>query len=88
MKVFSEYCNFYFLMEECMIVLQGASAGVLIDPINTKAMQMAKQAGQTPFALLKPAKGIPVLVKVMAAPDDKQVFSEWHCLKWQYGQCT
>jgi hypothetical protein len=39
-------------------------------------MQMAKQAGQTPFALLKPAKGIPVLVKVMAAPDDKQVFSE------------
>jgi len=48
-------------------------------------MQMAKQAGQTPFALLKPAKGIPVLVKVMAAPDDKQVFSELHCLQWQYG---
>jgi hypothetical protein len=36
-------------------------------------MQTAKQAGQTPFALLKPAKGIPVLVKVMAAPDNKQV---------------
>jgi hypothetical protein len=48
-------------------------------------MQIAKQAGQTPFALLKPAKGIPVLVKVMAAPDEKQVFSEWHCIKWQYG---
>jgi hypothetical protein len=39
-------------------------------------MQTAKQAGQTPFALLKPAKGIPVLVKVMAAPDNKQVLSE------------
>jgi hypothetical protein len=58
-----------------MLVFQGSSAGVIIDPINTKAMQTAKQAGQTPFALLKPAKGIPVLVKVMAAPDDKQVFS-------------
>ncbi|PNF39054.1 hypothetical protein B7P43_G04856 [Cryptotermes secundus] len=52
---------------------KSASAGVLIDPINTKAMQTAKQAGQTPFALLKPAKGIPVLVKVMAAPDNKQM---------------
>jgi hypothetical protein len=57
-------------------MLQGVSAGVLIDPINTKAMKTAKQAGQTPFALLKPAKGIPVLVKVMAAPDNKQVLSE------------
>jgi hypothetical protein len=47
-------------------------------------MQIAKQAGQTPFALLKPAKGIPVLVKVMAAPDEKQVFCEWHGIKWQY----
>ncbi|XP_021940264.1 zinc finger protein 813-like isoform X2 [Zootermopsis nevadensis] len=52
---------------------KGSSAGVIIDPINTKAMQTAKQAGQTPFALLKPAKGIPVLVKVMAAPDNKQM---------------
>ncbi|XP_069703977.1 uncharacterized protein [Periplaneta americana] len=52
---------------------KNASAGVIIDPINTKAMQTAKQAGQTPFALLKPAKGIPVLVKVMAAPNNKQM---------------
>jgi len=36
-------------------------------------MQNAKEAGQTPFALLKPAKGIPVLVKVMSALNNKQV---------------
>ncbi|PSN53060.1 hypothetical protein C0J52_03973 [Blattella germanica] len=53
--------------------VKSASAGVIIDPINTKAMHTAKQAGQTPFALLKPAKGIPVLVKVMAAPNNKQM---------------
>lgn len=45
----------------------------MIDPIETKAMQSARQSGQTPFALLKPARGIPVLVKVMAAPNNKQV---------------
>ncbi|XP_071454990.1 uncharacterized protein [Hetaerina americana] len=50
-----------------------SSAGVLIDPIETKAMGTARQNGQTPFALLKPAKGIPVLVKVMPAPNNKQM---------------
>ncbi|KAG8225076.1 hypothetical protein J437_LFUL000055, partial [Ladona fulva] len=50
-----------------------SSAGVLIDPIETKAMGTARANGQTPFALLKPAKGIPVLVKVMPAPNNKQV---------------
>nr|CAD7575651.1 unnamed protein product [Timema californicum] len=38
--------------------------GVIIDPINTEAMNAAREANQVPFALLKPAKGVPVLVKV------------------------
>ncbi|XP_031781305.1 serendipity locus protein H-1-like isoform X2 [Nasonia vitripennis] len=37
---------------------------IIIDKIETKAMESALQQGQTPFALFKPAKGIPVLVKV------------------------
>ncbi|XP_049815421.1 zinc finger protein 358-like [Schistocerca nitens] len=44
------------------------AGGVLIDPIRTRAMQVAEREGQTPFALLKPARGIPVLVKVHPAP--------------------
>ncbi|KAF4525663.1 hypothetical protein B566_EDAN001264 [Ephemera danica] len=50
-----------------------STAGVIIDPIQTKAMMKARAQGQTPFALLKPAKGIPVLVKVMPAPNNKQM---------------
>lgn len=49
------------------------SDGVIIDPITTRAMKIAEQEGQTPFALLKPAKGIPVLVKVHPAPNNKQM---------------
>nr|CAD7460051.1 unnamed protein product [Timema tahoe] len=50
-----------------------SSSGVIIDPITTKAMKSARQTNQTPFALLKPAKGIPVLVKVMPAPNNKEM---------------
>lgn len=46
--------------------------GVLVDPINTAAMQHALATNQTPFALLRPLNGIPVLVRVLAA-GDKQV---------------
>lgn len=46
---------------------------MLIDPIETKAMKTAKDSGQNTFALFKPAKGIPVLVKVLPAPNNKQV---------------
>ncbi|XP_059489783.1 zinc finger and BTB domain-containing protein 49-like isoform X2 [Neocloeon triangulifer] len=50
------------------------NAGVLIEPIQTKAMKLARLNGQTPFALLKPAKGIPVLVKVVDVTSrDKQM---------------
>lgn len=49
------------------------SSEVIIDPIDTKAMKTAKDSGQTTFALFKPAKGIPVLVKVMPAPNNKQM---------------
>lgn len=37
---------------------------IIIDKIETKAMEAALLQGQMPFALFKPAKGIPVLVKV------------------------
>lgn len=49
--------------------------GVLVDPINTAAMQHALATNQTPFALLRPLNGIPVLVRVLAA-GDKQVRSK------------
>ncbi|KAJ8679392.1 hypothetical protein QAD02_015179 [Eretmocerus hayati] len=37
---------------------------IIIDKITTSAMEAALLQDQTPFALFKPAKGIPVLVKV------------------------
>ncbi|XP_011503483.1 PREDICTED: uncharacterized protein LOC105366662 [Ceratosolen solmsi marchali] len=40
---------------------------IIIDKIETKAMKTALLQGQTPFALFKPAKGIPVLVKVTSS---------------------
>lgn len=46
---------------------------VVIDKIDTKAMEMALLEGQTPFALFKPAKGIPVLVKVSPTGTHKNV---------------
>lgn len=46
--------------------------GVIVDPINTIAMQHALATNQTPFALLRPLNGIPVLVRVLAA-GSKQV---------------
>lgn len=46
--------------------------GVIVDPINTAAMQHALLTNQTPFALLRPINGIPVLVRVLPA-GDKQV---------------
>ncbi|XP_058800319.1 uncharacterized protein LOC131669461 [Phymastichus coffea] len=42
---------------------------IIIDKIETKAMEAALLQGQTPFALFKPAKGIPVLVKVTPSGD-------------------
>nr|CAD7403738.1 unnamed protein product [Timema poppensis] len=47
--------------------------GVIIDPINTEAMNAAREANQVPFALLKPAKGVPVLVKVLKAAGNKEM---------------
>lgn len=48
---------------------------VVIDKIDTKAMEMALIEGQTPFALFKPAKGIPVLVKVSPTGTHKNVMN-------------
>ncbi|KAK9737950.1 Zinc finger, C2H2 type [Popillia japonica] len=47
--------------------------GVLVDPINTAAMQHALATNQTPFALLRPLNGIPVLVRVLAAGDKQML---------------
>ncbi|KAK1126008.1 hypothetical protein K0M31_005538 [Melipona bicolor] len=48
---------------------------VVIDKIDTKAMEMALIEGQTPFALFKPAKGIPVLVKVSSTGTHKNILT-------------
>ena len=52
------------------------SAGVCIEPIQTKAMKLARSLGQTPFALLKPARGMPVLVKVVDLPNKSKVLNQ------------
>lgn len=36
-------------------------------------MQLAEESNQIPFALLRPLTGIPVLVRVLSAGDDKQM---------------
>lgn len=54
------------------LILQ-VKSGILIEPIDTKAMHQALAAGRTPFALLKPSKGVPVLVKVQFALGSKHV---------------
>lgn len=54
------------------IIYDRYTNGVLVEPINTDAMKMAMRTGQTPFALLRPLNGIPVLVRVLPA-GDKQV---------------
>ncbi|XP_037791462.1 uncharacterized protein LOC119586810 isoform X1 [Penaeus monodon] len=48
-------------------------SGILIEPIDTKAMHRALAAGRTPFALLKPSKGVPVVVKVQFALGSKHM---------------
>lgn len=45
----------------------------MIDKIETKAMEIALLQGQTPFALYRPIKGIPVLVKVLPTANNKHV---------------
>ncbi|KAF7270616.1 hypothetical protein GWI33_016412 [Rhynchophorus ferrugineus] len=42
---------------------------VVVNPIRTKAMQDVIESGGTPFALLRPLSGIPVLVRVEVAGD-------------------
>lgn len=51
------------------------SSGVIVDPIKTYHMGVALATRQTPFALLKPDNGTPVLVKVVDTklPGGKQV---------------
>lgn len=44
-----------------------------MDPINTEAMKLALSSGETPFALLRPLSGIPVLVRVIPAGDKQML---------------
>ncbi|XP_036147463.1 uncharacterized protein LOC105835607 [Monomorium pharaonis] len=48
---------------------------IVINKIDTKAMEMAVLQGQTPFALYKPAKGIPVLVKISPTANNKHMLT-------------
>ncbi|XP_043463971.1 RE1-silencing transcription factor A-like [Leptopilina heterotoma] len=48
---------------------------IMVDKINSKAMETAILEGQTPFALFKPAKGIPVLVRISPAQNSKHILS-------------
>lgn len=45
----------------------------MVDKIDSKAMETAVLEGQTPFALFKPAKGIPVLVRISPGQNSKHV---------------
>ncbi|KAJ8971189.1 hypothetical protein NQ317_005359 [Molorchus minor] len=46
---------------------------VMVEPIKTEAMRLALESNQTPFALLRPLTGIPVLVRVLPAGDKQML---------------
>nr|CAH7725773.1 unnamed protein product [Callosobruchus chinensis] len=46
---------------------------IIVDPIKTDAMRLALESNQTPFALLRPVTGIPVLVRVLPAGDKQML---------------
>ncbi|XP_051167847.1 uncharacterized protein LOC127285743 isoform X2 [Leptopilina boulardi] len=48
---------------------------IMVDKIDSKAMETAVLEGQTPFALFKPAKGIPVLVRISPGQNSKHILS-------------
>lgn len=60
-------------MDYCFHVKSDLMDSIVIEKIDTKAMEMAVLQGQTPFALYKPAKGIPILVKVSSTANNKHV---------------
>ncbi|KAH1002574.1 hypothetical protein HUJ04_008651 [Dendroctonus ponderosae] len=49
------------------------SSAILVNPIKTDAMKKAMLAGATPFALLRPLSGIPVLVRVLPAGEKQML---------------
>ncbi|CAG9855840.1 unnamed protein product [Phyllotreta striolata] len=46
---------------------------IIVEPIKTEAMRLAIESNQTPFALLRPVSGIPVLVRVLPAGDKQML---------------
>ncbi|XP_076648487.1 uncharacterized protein LOC143356568 [Halictus rubicundus] len=61
--------------EKDPLLVSDVMESVVIDKIDTKAMEMALLENQTPFALFKPAKGIPVLVKVSPTGTHKNILT-------------
>ncbi|KAK9891867.1 hypothetical protein WA026_017354 [Henosepilachna vigintioctopunctata] len=49
------------------------SNAIIVDPIKTDAMRLAMESNQTPFALLRPLTGIPVLVRVLPAGEKQML---------------
>ncbi|XP_074028631.1 uncharacterized protein isoform X2 [Leptinotarsa decemlineata] len=49
------------------------SNAIVVDTIKTEAMRLAIESNQTPFALLRPLAGIPVLVRVLPAGDKQML---------------
>ncbi|XP_072397785.1 uncharacterized protein [Diabrotica undecimpunctata] len=46
---------------------------IIVEPIKTEAMRLAIESKQTPFALLRPITGKPVLVRVLPAGDKQML---------------
>ncbi|XP_064115583.1 zinc finger and SCAN domain-containing protein 12-like [Macrobrachium nipponense] len=73
-KTFQEISgNESFMKQKKIKQKPNIKSGILIEPIDTKAMHRALAAGRTPFALLKPSKGVPVVVKVQFAYGSKHM---------------
>ncbi|KAK8725249.1 hypothetical protein OTU49_010775 [Cherax quadricarinatus] len=72
-RTFQEIGNEPLARQRKMKPKSQIKSGILIEPIDTNAMHRALAAGRTPFALLKPSKGVPVVVKVQFALGNKHM---------------
>lgn len=63
---------FHICLDKMLIGFSSMEA-ILVDPITTEAMRLTLEANQTPFALLRPVCGIPVLVRVLPAGDKQML---------------
>ncbi|XP_060535228.1 zinc finger protein 852-like isoform X2 [Cylas formicarius] len=61
---------------------------IFVDPIQTEAMRRALESNRTPFALLRPLSGIPVLVRVLPAGDKQMLVPATEEDLEEYGQIS